>query len=331
MTFNRINGEDVEFVDEDGNVIKGGDETLLYVNRKGRVISEKRAFKAIKSGQYVDSRQFYDERLKNKPAVLTEIDLKKKGEEQTQDLIANMYSVFAKARLETKSSNPPVNVNMIESDAARTDYASFLKQSINLSKSNHQTNHQMLSKNSSQMKLNSSNSSYQDPKKLEKTGEKRKTRTRTKQRHDEPQTLHIDESQLFNKLIGSKSKVITNNMSQHFEPHPRNNLNPQLNKPSIPKRGISSSYNSNYSNSNMIYKQVDNQMNSSLNNSVQDLQNQMQRQSLSRNKSMQPVHYHTHQQYNNNTYKQLPVQHHYALHQHYQPHVNYFDQGKYYY
>lgn len=130
MTYNRINGEDIEFVDEDGNVIVGGKENLVYVNRKGKIISEKRALKALESGAYVDGRSFYDDRLNPNG---TNRDVKVQHYEQQQpyykahsqtnhgsNLVSDMYKIFEEAR---KGVKHQPDLNMIERDAMDTGYS----------------------------------------------------------------------------------------------------------------------------------------------------------------------------------------------------------------
>lgn len=151
MPFNRIGEWDIEFIGEDGEVFKKGDENLIYVNRKGRIISERRALKALKSGKYVDGR------IKQNDQGTKELDLKPKGYQQTQDLISDTFKFFKNIRkdnddetdevetsekssensilssnssslpIQTKELKPPspkFDIGLIENDAVKTDHSS---------------------------------------------------------------------------------------------------------------------------------------------------------------------------------------------------------------
>lgn len=134
MTYNRINGEDIEFVDEEGNVIVASEESIIYVNRKGKEIDEKRAKRALNSGQYIDERSLYDDRYapnsqRKDQQQRQQPDQQHRPQQQhqpmqsynnklsthsTSDLIANMQKIFAEAHKNAK--NQP-DIGMIENDA----------------------------------------------------------------------------------------------------------------------------------------------------------------------------------------------------------------------
>jgi len=128
----QVEGEDVEFVDEDGNIIKGGEETLMYVDTKGNIVPEKNAKKLLKAG-YVDSRTLFGYKIQKKPSPSKSKPIstsyskssstayKKSYSNSTSssnsnvDLIANMKQMFAAAK-----NNVAVqpDINEIENDAA---------------------------------------------------------------------------------------------------------------------------------------------------------------------------------------------------------------------
>lgn len=129
----RINGEDIEFVDEDGNVIVASEESIIYVNRKGKEIDEKRAKRALDSGQYIDERSLYDDRYapnsqrKQQQYQQSATQHRQQRQHQpiqsynnklsnhsTSDLIANMQKIFAEAH---KNAQNQPDIGMIENDA----------------------------------------------------------------------------------------------------------------------------------------------------------------------------------------------------------------------
>lgn len=125
----QVEGEDVEFVDEDGNPIKGGEESLIYVDMRGNLVPEKNAKKLLKSG-YIDSRTLYGYRIQKKPSnskpsassYNTSSSIqgyknsysKSKSNHSEVDLVANMKNIFAAAK-----NNIAVqpNIDEIEKDA----------------------------------------------------------------------------------------------------------------------------------------------------------------------------------------------------------------------
>lgn len=129
----RINGEDIEFVDEEGNVIVASEESIIYVNRKGKEIDEQRAKRALDSGQYIDERSLYDDRYApnsqrkqqqyQQPAAQHRQQKQhqpmqsynnKLSNHSTSDLIANMQKIFAEAH---KNAHNQPDIGMIENDA----------------------------------------------------------------------------------------------------------------------------------------------------------------------------------------------------------------------
>lgn len=112
--------ENVEFVDEDGNIIEGGKENLTYVNRKGKYVSEKKAKKAMESGAYFDGRELYDRSLKQRltDAKANKLPLQANPQpadydKQATDLIKNMKAQFALAH-----QMEVININSIEDDVS---------------------------------------------------------------------------------------------------------------------------------------------------------------------------------------------------------------------
>ncbi len=53
------------FVDEDGNPIEAGHENVLYTDENGNELTEEIAINLLESGQYIDSRDLYQEILPN--------------------------------------------------------------------------------------------------------------------------------------------------------------------------------------------------------------------------------------------------------------------------
>jgi hypothetical protein len=51
--------QEVIFVDEEGNQIEGGAESLIYVDVNGEEIPEDIALEMLKSGDYIDSRELF--------------------------------------------------------------------------------------------------------------------------------------------------------------------------------------------------------------------------------------------------------------------------------
>jgi hypothetical protein len=110
--------DDVEYVDEDGNLIEGGKEQLLYVDKKGRVVSEKSAKKLLDSGRYIDSRVLYNgvrnvnKTKKNSNSLEKKKSFNELAKEQSMQLIKNMEEAFAKARTQKHSSNSKTDFNV---------------------------------------------------------------------------------------------------------------------------------------------------------------------------------------------------------------------------
>ena len=102
----------MEYVDEDGNLIEGGKEQLIYVDRKGRAVSERSAKKLLDSGRYIDSRTLYGGGAVRKP--VKKLSLAEEAKLQQEELIRSMQLRFAEAKI--KPEQQP-DLDLIEADA----------------------------------------------------------------------------------------------------------------------------------------------------------------------------------------------------------------------
>lgn len=125
---------ELEFVDDDGNQIKGGPEQVTYIDEKGEHISAEKAKKMILSGKYVDDRTLYSKRAAKRyqkaahkqPHRQAKVEYVPPNPNQTNELIANMHEIFAKARSNIKEMT---DLQMIEEDATTTNYDTYRKKS----------------------------------------------------------------------------------------------------------------------------------------------------------------------------------------------------------